>query len=59
MNALEEFTKEVGKKSTLYKPTPAEMAQWREGLPAMWEDMLKNREEALTALKQVQHLLNR
>ena len=59
MKALEEFTKEVGKKSTLYKPTPAEMAQWREGLPAMWEDMLKNREEALTALKQVRNLLNR
>jgi len=59
MKALEEFTKEVGKKAALYKPTPAEMAQWREGLPDMWEDMLKSREEALTALKQVRQLLNR
>jgi TRAP-type C4-dicarboxylate transport system substrate-binding protein len=59
MKALEEFTKEVGKKSTLYKPTPAEMAQWREGLPAMWEDMLKNREGASAALKQVRTFLKR
>ena len=53
MKTLEEFTKEVGKKATLYKPTPEEMVQWRKGLPAMWEEMLKNREEALIALKQV------
>jgi len=59
MKALEEFTREVGKKSTLYKPPPAEMAQWREGLPDMWEDMLKSHQEALAALKQVRQLLNR
>jgi TRAP-type C4-dicarboxylate transport system substrate-binding protein len=58
MKALEEFTRDVGKKSTLYRPTATEIAQWREGLPAMWGDLLKGQEDALTALKQVRSMLN-
>lgn len=50
---------EAKKKATLYYPTPAELAQWKEGTPAIWEDLAKSNEEVGNAYKSVKATLKR
>jgi TRAP-type C4-dicarboxylate transport system substrate-binding protein len=59
LKTFKEDLEEAKKKAKLYYPTPAELSQWKEGMPSIWDDMTKGNEEVATALKNVRVTLNR
>jgi C4-dicarboxylate-binding protein DctP len=59
LNSFKQDLEEAKKKATLYYPTPSELAQWKEGMPAIWEDLAKSNEEVSNAFKSVRATLNR
>ena len=43
----------------LYKPTPQEMAQWKEGIMEMWPQLVGDNKELAQALKDTRAILGR
>lgn len=56
---LKEDVEEAGKKAKVYTPTSAEMTLWKEGMPALWDEIAKDKPEVAEALKTVKGMLQR
>jgi TRAP-type C4-dicarboxylate transport system substrate-binding protein len=50
---------EIKGKATLYRPTAQEAALWKQGIPELWPDMVKNNKDLADALNDVKALLGR
>lgn len=60
--AKETFNKnleETKKKGKLYTPTAAEMALWKDGMPAIWDEAASKNKDVAVTLKKVRAMLNR
>jgi hypothetical protein len=58
LDSFKHDLEEAKKKATLYYPTPVELTQWKEGMPAIWEDLAKSNEEVGSTYKGVKAMLN-
>jgi soluble cytochrome b562 len=56
---LKDSVEEAQKKAKVYTPTSAEMAHWKEGMPALWDEIAKDKPEVAEALKTVKGMLKR
>ena len=56
---LKDSVEEAQKKAKVYTPTSAEMALWKEGMPALWDEIAKDKPEVAEALKTVKGMLKR
>lgn len=56
---LKDSVEEAQKKAKVYTPTNAEMALWKEGMPALWDEIAKDKPEVAEALKTVKGMLKR
>ena len=56
---LKDSVEEAQKKAKVYTPTSAELALWKEGMPALWDEIAKDKPEVAEALKTVKGMLKR
>jgi TRAP-type C4-dicarboxylate transport system substrate-binding protein len=56
---LKEGVAEAQKKAKVYAPTSAELALWKEGMPALWDEIAKDKPEVVEALTTVKGMLQR
>jgi C4-dicarboxylate-binding protein DctP len=56
---LKDSVEEAQKKAKVYTPISAEMALWKEGMPALWDEIAKDKPEVAEALKTVKGMLKR
>ncbi len=56
---LKDSVEEAQKKAKVYTPTRAEMVLWKEGMPALWDEIAKDKPEVAEALKTVKGMLKR
>jgi TRAP-type C4-dicarboxylate transport system substrate-binding protein len=54
---LKKDVEEAEKKAKVYSPTSAELALWKEGMPALWDEIAKDKPEVVQALKTVKGML--
>jgi C4-dicarboxylate-binding protein DctP len=57
--AYQQDMDEAKQKAKLYQPTPAELAVWREGSEAIWEELSKGQKDVADALKGAAAFLKR
>jgi TRAP-type C4-dicarboxylate transport system substrate-binding protein len=56
---LKEDIEVAGKKAKVYTPSSSEMALWKEGMPALWDEIAKDKPDVVEALKTVKAMLQR
>jgi C4-dicarboxylate-binding protein DctP len=56
---LKQDVAEAEKKAKVYSPTSAELALWKEGMSALWEEIAKDKPEVVQALTTVKGMLQR